>query len=1317
MQHCKSIKIYAFAISFSQRILLQMSMVLMLLFCCIGYSKESIAQPCSNTLSGTYTVGTGGDYSNLTNAIASYNSSCIAGNVVFTLINATYSSGETFPLIINKNTDAGPNTTLTIRPAAGANVLISGATNYGPLIRVNGNYITIDGSNNYSMSRNLSITNTSIVEPRVVLFGSISTNAVSNCAIKNCVLTNGNDDKATITISDATVLASAGYFSNITIENNVFNKSLYGIYCKGVAASLNGTNLNIVNNDLSSTGANAIKYCGIYVEGVDGGLISQNKIGNFTGTDSISDKGILLSVNVKNTNVMGNVISNINYTGGKGLGPQGIFIGTSLSNANVTIANNMISNITGDGNDYTNGTYTLENPTGILLSSALAQGGIRIYHNSIFLGGTAGFTNTLNRNGAVSSGIRLRSGCTADIRNNIIVNNLGLQSNVGLGAVGILLSTGASQCLQLDYNDYYVNPTGLGVKLIGHIFSGNVQSTSLAGWKSATLKEQNGANIFPNFTSANDLHLVNTSNTALNSLGTYISGYSFDIDNTNRHLSKPDMGCDEFVPLNTANWIGKYSNAWNYAPNWEADMIPTENADLVFSNGWPYFPQLTGLIKLKGLTLSAATDITLLTIDTLSELKLCGLLVRNNGNINASKGTVTLDGIIGQQIPAKYFKEDKLLNLVIGNSSSDGVVLQGKLDVYRSFTFSTNGVKCNTNGYLTLKSTVSETAWVGNLTNKQMMGEVTVERFIPTGIAHPKSWEFIAVPLSGTQTINQAWQDTATAANQSRYVGYGTQITSNRGGNAAGAIALGFDVYTAAGSTMKIYNSTTGIFDGIQSTNSTAIANPKGYFVFVRGDRTVVTYNAAATPTVLRAKGRLYTAAVGDLPPTTMVNESSFESIGNPYASAIDFQQINRTGGIDNTFYVWDPLLPGSRGLGGYQTISASNNFVPVPGGTINYSGLESITRIESGQAFLVHATGLGSAGLVSFNEASKLSGSRMTYRGTNTQRAHQKIQTNLYALAGANRKLADGNVLLIGNQFSNDYTGEDAEKQMNAGENMSIAAHGKRISIETKNNIEAGDTIWFHLTNLNRQSYQLQFNVEGFDTSLFTPILKDNYLHTEHPIRFADSTIINFEVDATAGSYADNRFCILFKPAAILPLQFITQRATRKNKQVLIEWNVQHQEEINHFEIERSLDGIHFQSLNMHVEKHANVSTYQVFDDAAMQALGFYRVVAISENGHRIVSNVFNVAEVSMHETAAIHGCINQQKLQLQVSNFKKGNYYLSVRNTLGQLLIAQKVEINANLQYIEIDLIQMPITQVYHISLTNIENSKVVTTSLLIK
>ena len=152
------------------------------------------------------------------------------------------------------------------------------------------------------------------------------------------------------------------------------------------------------------------------------------KIGNFKRLDSASDKGIFISADVKNTKVIGNNIFNINNTAEKGCGAHGIYIGTGILNANIVVANNMISNITADGNDQTSAVFNVENPAGIILNSSSNQSGISIYHNSIYLGGVVGFTNTLNKPGAISACIRLKSGSIADIRNNILVNNLGLKS-------------------------------------------------------------------------------------------------------------------------------------------------------------------------------------------------------------------------------------------------------------------------------------------------------------------------------------------------------------------------------------------------------------------------------------------------------------------------------------------------------------------------------------------------------------------------------------------------------------------------------------------------------------------------------------------------------------------------------------------------------------------------------------------------------------------------------------------------------------------------------------------------------------------------
>ena len=60
--------------------------------------------------------------------------------------------------------------------------------------------------------------------------------------------------------------------------------------------------------------------------------------------------------------------------------------------------------------------------------------------------------------------------------------------------------------------------------------------------------------------------------------------------------------------------------------------------------------------------------------------------------------------------------------------------------------------------------------------------------------------------------------------------------------------------------------------------------------MFVRGDRSVYTSAGTATPTVLRTKGTLFTPAHPPL--TSNVAAGLFESVGNPYASAIDMRNI-----------------------------------------------------------------------------------------------------------------------------------------------------------------------------------------------------------------------------------------------------------------------------------------------------------------------------------------------------------------------------------------------------------------------------------------
>ena len=169
-----------------------------------------------------------------------------------------------------------------------------------------------------------------------------------------------------------------------------------------------------------------------------------------------------------------------------------------------------------------------------------------------------------------------------------------------------------------------------------------------------------------------------------------------------------------------------------------------------------------------------------------------------------------------------------------------------------------------------------------------------MERYISTGVSHGKGWQFVSVPLKGTQTINQAWQDTATSVNQNRYSGYGTQLVSN--------ISPLPSLFDAAGSgpSLKTYNPASNAWDGVLNTTSTAISNKRGTWCLSGATGRLLPLMVHCTPQYSGQR-------VHCIPPAPICHHpqrylaNKYETIGNPYALGhrlFDDQQTTRcTGG------------------------------------------------------------------------------------------------------------------------------------------------------------------------------------------------------------------------------------------------------------------------------------------------------------------------------------------------------------------------------------------------------------------------------------
>jgi hypothetical protein len=490
----------------------------------LGYSDEVLAT-----------------YPTITAAITDLNLRGVAGSVRFLLNDTSYAT-ESFPIVINVIADSVPTAskTVTIKPNVGVTTRISGALASGALLRVlKTDYVTIDGSNaTGGTTRDLTLQNTSTTTPQVLVFGSLGTTPITNGTLKNAIVINGINSSTPIIISDGTTAGNPGYFSNITIQNNVIRNAYHALYCNAVVAALNGANLLVNSNTVGSTATDSVRYDGVYIQGADGAIVTGNDIGGFSSVTSEVDRGVWLATGTTNTLVERNTVHDMHYGGTSGYGGKGIVVSSGLANCNNAIQNNMIYNLTGDGDSYTSfgATYA---PNGIYVFGT-GQGGVKIYYNTIYLYG-----NSINNDAqCYSIGIALDDGSAASVVDNLIINNLGLRTNVGVGPVAIAAEVSNAQFTAINYNNYYCNADSPAVDNLGKIAA--VDYPTLSGWAAASGGDVNSISSTVNFVSPTNLHIVSTTPSPVDSAATPVAGITNDFDGNTRNATRPDIGADEF---------------------------------------------------------------------------------------------------------------------------------------------------------------------------------------------------------------------------------------------------------------------------------------------------------------------------------------------------------------------------------------------------------------------------------------------------------------------------------------------------------------------------------------------------------------------------------------------------------------------------------------------------------------------------------------------------------------------------------------------------------------------------------------------------
>lgn len=618
-----------------------------------------------------------------------------------------------------------------------------------------------------------------------------------------------------------------------------------------------------------------------------------------------------------------------------------------------------------------------------------------------------------------------------------------------------------------------------------------------------------------------------------------------------------------------------------------------------------------------------------------------------------------------------------LANLTIGNDINTATFLLNKsIDASNTLTLKNNSTLAVDNNYLNLKSTATSTARIASVPDNANItyasGRFVVERYYP----QRRSWRLVTAPITADagRSVFNSWQLGNAPFTTS---GTGTFVT----GKSANPILNGLDISPLNNSSLKTYNGTS--FVDVTDTKNLLLSGTNGiagtpdnvgFFLFVRGDRNpaanlfnIPNYNN----TTLRDTGKIQ---IKNQIFNTIAPVGSYVLIGNPYASQVDITNIMATSSnIDpNYFWAYDPRINTEQGAYVYMVLTTGGNWIAVP----SNPSVTQDKNIQSGQAIFVRKLN-NFPGNLSFHETDK-----STQNNLNMFRAASlpaMFITNLYLQQADTTILADGNLEIFDNIFSNAVDFGDAPKFGNTRETFGILRDAKTLAVERRPEIANNDTIYFKLTKVTQRSYNFEFIPQNFNPEL-TAFLEDRYTGSKTIISLNTKSILNFTVNSDTISSASDRFKIVFKNIAAVPLPvtYKSIKAFQQNKNITVEWSVENEINISKYEVEKSIDGVHFTKINTTTAKGINGgnATYTIIDKNILQGNNFYRILNYKETGAFEYSRIVIVKVNEISSGISIYpNPVTGNTIGVAINNLPAGKYNCRLINTLGQIIMVQQL------------------------------------------
>ncbi len=527
----------------------------------------------------------------------------------------------------------------------------------------------------------------------------------------------------------------------------------------------------------------------------------------------------------------------------------------------------------------------------------------------------------------------------------------------------------------------------------------------------------------------------------------------------------------------------------------------------------------------------------------------------------------------------------------------------------------------NAKGNLTLLTIDSTSnANIGPLLNgASVTGNVNIQSFYTGGASSYRGNRLISTPLadaaldsSNTYKQLQAFMFITGPGNTANGFDLGNSLAPN-------ATTIYQYNESASKASSSQFNFTQSIWENLSPGHGTMI--------FYRGDRSNSTskLNAPfATPesqTVTLSGPVNQGSYTLNLSFTDVSGESDlngYNMAGNPYPSVIDWTRVDKDTSLVQDFIMF--IKPS----GGYATYL--NGFSTNSGG-------KDLRYIQPGQGFYVRAKATGA--YLSFTENSKETSiptpARMMYKANDglafaNSVAFVKPQKVKSAATSIRMRLQDGAnteeaVAVFQGGASSTAGTEDAAFFGGSTIALStLSSDSKRLAINFMPDLTQVQQLKLSVDAGASKEVKLQFP-DATNLSGYQVFLQDNYTNSVVDVKAQPSYTFSIN-KSNALSYGSERLKVLFQPQSTLPVELLSFSAQKVEKGAELRWQLANSSSSRQFSIERSEDGIRFETIGR-VEQANAGQRYYFLDDSPGTGTNFYRLRMTDNNGTTHYSNI----------------------------------------------------------------------------------------------